>query len=122
MISYLADDPYGPNAIPITVTVTNGRGFSTSTRFNWYLIEKNGPPTVTSIIPSQTLITPHGVPINSAGSLNANVTLAEVFQVAADAVPADGPTLALHAALANLSQDVNVPALVTPIRLGDLLL
>jgi uncharacterized membrane protein len=56
-----------------------------------------------------------------AQALGADVTLCQIFDAAADAVPADGDTAALHAALLDLSKDVNVPALNHPIQLCDLL-
>ena len=56
-----------------------------------------------------------------AQALSANATLAQIFAAAANAVPADGNTAALHVALLDLSQDVTVQELNQTIQLGDLL-
>ncbi len=53
--------------------------------------------------------------------LDANVTLGQVFNATADAIPADGPTAALHAAVASLKGEVSVTELSATVKLGDLL-
>jgi len=54
-------------------------------------------------------------------ALAAELTLARIFGATAGAIPADGDTAALHAALLNLSSDVDVGELSGTIRLADLL-
>lgn len=56
-----------------------------------------------------------------AQALDADITLAQLFDAAADAIPADGDTANLHAALVGLVGDVNVSELTGTIQIGDLL-
>jgi hypothetical protein len=74
-VSYRAVETMGVPTIPITVTVTDGRGFSSSRTFSWTIIDVDAPVVLGAVSPSPTISTPHGLDISSPQSLGGPVTI-----------------------------------------------